>query len=96
MSDEKRNVIVWMQPGSVLCQRVVKMLEELGCDVDQRKVDGANWTWDQFRQVSPDWSNLPAVQTEDGRILKNQKEVEAEFGRPDSLYNPEPKPWAPR
>lgn len=95
MSD-KRKCIAWTQPGSSLTFKVVKLLEELGCEVDHRSVDGANWTWTQFKAASPEWSNLPAIQTEDGRILRNIKEVEAEFGKPESIYNPEVKPWAPR
>ena len=92
----EKSCIIWTQPGSVLCQRVVKMLKELNVEVEERKVDNANWTWNQFKAASPAWSNLPTIQLPDGRVLKNQKEVEAEFGKPDSLYNPEVKPWAPR
>jgi glutathione S-transferase len=95
MSD-KRKVIVWLQPESSMSRRVVKLMEEYGCEVEERPVNGAHWTWAQFKEASPDWSNLPAIQLDDGRILKTIKDVEAEFGKAESIHNPEPKPWAPR
>lgn len=93
---EKKSCIIWTRPLCSLCMRVVKMLKELDVEVDERPVDNAIWTWEQFKAASPNWSNLPTIQLPDGRILKNQKEVEAEFGKPSSIYNPEVKPWAPR
>ena len=93
---EKKSCIIWTRPLCSLSMRVVKMLKELDVEVDERPVDNANWTWEQFKAASPNWSNLPAIQMPDGRLLKNQKEVEAEFGKPKSIYDPEVKPWAPR
>ena len=93
---EARKVIVWLQPESQINRRVVLIMEEHGCEVEQRPVNGAHWTWSQFKEASPDWSNLPCVQLEDGTILKTIKEIEAVFGKAASMHAPEVKPWAPR
>ena len=76
---EARKVIVWLQPESQINRRVVLIMEEHGCEVEQRPVNGAHWTWSQFKEASPDWSNLPCVQLEDGTILKTIKEYEFEI-----------------
>jgi glutaredoxin len=93
---EQKTCIIWTRPLCSLCIKVVKLLKEQGIEVEDRSIDGANWTWEQFRAASPSWSNLPTIQLPDGRILKNQKEVEEWAGKPESIYNPPVKPWSPR
>lgn len=95
MSDIK-TATVWTQPGCSLCFKVMKLLEELEVTVEERKVDGAHWTWAQFKEASPNWSNLPWIQLPDGRDVKTYNEFTEIFGKPESIHNPPVKPWAPR
>ena len=93
---EQKRCVIWTRPLCTLCMRIVKILKEQNIEFEERVVDNANWTWDQFKAANPDWSNLPTIQLPDGRALKSWKELEAWAGKPDSIYNPEVKPWAPR
>lgn len=82
MSEEQqKKAIVWTRPGCSLCYHVVDRLTRQGVEVEERKIDAFHWTFEQFKQASPSWSNLPTIQLPDGSLLKNVKEVDAWLGK---------------
>lgn len=94
--EEQKSCVIWTRPLDSLSMKVIKHLQSKGVEVEERQVDNAQWTWNQFKAASPNWSNLPLIQRPDGTQIKNIKELEAWVGKDESVHNPEPRPWNPR
>lgn len=80
MSEQKRICTIWGLPQCGLTKFIINRLVDQGVDVEIKLIDGFLVTWAQFKEVSPTWSNLPAITLPDGSLLKNVKDVDAWLG----------------